>query len=103
MAIYESAFIKKLREFKAKLHEAGATPEEIKRAASVPFGARRINTDKRLSRLRARRAMLTKDNQVIAKMTNWQRNQWARAGYPRGNGILEEFAALSREEVRKAS
>ncbi len=29
-------------------------------------------------------------------MTNWQRNQWARAGYPKGMEKLEHFASLQR-------
>ena len=31
----------------------------------------------------------------IHKMTNWQRNQWARAGYKKGR--IEEFLALQRQ------
>ena len=32
---------------------------------------------------------------IIAKMTNWQRNQWARAGYPTKN--LIDFLTLTKE------
>lgn len=27
----------------------------------------------------------------VRKMTNWQRNQWARAGYPTDDESLEKF------------
>ena len=37
---------------------------------------------------------------TIAKMTNWQRNQWARAGYPTKN--LTNFLTLTKE-TRNAS
>ena len=33
---------------------------------------------------------------VIAKMTNWQRSQWGRAGYPQDMDRLHKFAAMER-------
>lgn len=35
---------------------------------------------------------------LINRMTNWQRNQWARAGYPRDQVTLEAFTRLERSQ-----
>ena len=32
------------------------------------------------------------------KMSNWQRNQWARAGYPKDRESLEKFCALTKNK-----
>lgn len=34
---------------------------------------------------------------VIVRMTAWQRNQWARAGYPVNQAHVERFARLQRD------
>ena len=47
----------------------------------------------REERRRARAANLA-DQERINKMSNWQRTQWARAGYPKDR--IDEFAALVR-------
>lgn len=53
-----------------------------------------INRAKRMER----RAQTNTRNQnaVVAKMTNWQRTKWARAGYPGGLKNVEKFAAMQR-------
>ncbi len=33
---------------------------------------------------------------VVNAMTNWQRTQWARAGYPKSIGKIRRFRALER-------
>jgi hypothetical protein len=42
----------------------------------------------------ARRTFCTPKQNVINRMTNWQRNQWGRAGHPMDLEKLEHFAAL---------
>lgn len=32
----------------------------------------------------------------VNRMTNWQRNQWARSGYPKSRAQLERFAGLQK-------
>ena len=44
---------------------------------------------------------------IVNKMTNWERNQWARAGYPKKGKAFKAFAAaairrLEREQKRSA-
>lgn len=34
--------------------------------------------------------------ELVNKLTNWQRNQWARAGYPERLEDLKKFAELTR-------
>lgn len=34
--------------------------------------------------------------QLIAKMTNWQRNQWARAGYPQDTETITKYTQMVR-------
>jgi hypothetical protein len=36
---------------------------------------------------------------IVARMTNWQRNQWARAGYPKKLADAKRFAAMERVAV----
>ena len=36
---------------------------------------------------------------IVNRMTSWQRNQWARAKYPKDRGSLESFATLERERI----
>jgi len=36
------------------------------------------------------------EQQIIATMTNWQRNQWGRAGHPMELDKIKEFANLQR-------
>jgi hypothetical protein len=35
-------------------------------------------------------------NQLVNLLTNWQRNQWARAGYPQDVKIIRKFTKLAR-------
>lgn len=58
---------------------------------------RRFNWRHRLARLagiRERRALNAEEQSRINKMSNWQRNQWARAGYPKDR--IDEFVAMER-------
>lgn len=34
---------------------------------------------------------------VVNRMTNWQRNQWARAGYPADPAVIARFTRLQRD------
>ena len=49
--------------------------------------------DNRKSR-RELRAVNAGEQRRINRLTNWQRNQWARAGYPKNR--IDEFAAMER-------
>ena len=35
-------------------------------------------------------------------MTNWQRNQWAKAGYPQDIARLADFAEMGRQRAPEA-
>jgi hypothetical protein len=47
-----------------------------------------------LKRLRLRRQHRDPSASIVNRMTNWQRTQWARAGYPKDRAA--EFASLQR-------
>lgn len=34
---------------------------------------------------------------IIGRMTNWQRGQWARAGYPGAQDTVKHFTRLQRD------
>lgn len=39
---------------------------------------------------------------AVRRMTNWQRNQWARSGYPREAAKLRHFCTLKKSAPRPA-
>lgn len=39
---------------------------------------------------------IPEDQQLINRMTNWQRNQWAKAGYPKDLDKIAHFSSLQR-------
>lgn len=47
-----------------------------------------------MARLRLRRQLRDPSAAIVNRMTNWQRTQWARAGYPKDRAA--EFASLQR-------
>lgn len=38
----------------------------------------------------------SEEQAIINRMTNWQRNQWGKAGSPIGKEQLEQFASMKR-------
>jgi len=40
---------------------------------------------------------------LVNKLTNWQRNQWARRGYPIDKHSIEAMLKLQRRDVSKCS
>lgn len=49
-----------------------------------------------VSTARSNLKLHSEEQQLINRMTNWQRNQWNRAGSPMGKEQLEHYAALKR-------
>ena len=39
------------------------------------------------------------EDMLLLSMSNWQRNQWQRAGSPMDKESLQKFAKLSKREV----
>jgi len=56
-----------------------------------------------VSYARSKMATLSPTQQAINKMTNWQRNQWGRAGYPMTPEKLEHFANLPHWKKARAA
>ena len=60
----------------------------------------------RLGRIRVRERRIALDPQEaerqasVQTMTNWQRTQWARAGYPKSLSKINNFCALQRGSRR---
>lgn len=52
---------------------------------------------------RYKMAVLSPTQQIIGRMTNWQRNQWGRAGHPMDQASLEKFANMPHWKKAKAA
>lgn len=52
---------------------------------------------------RSQMRTLSPTQQAINKMTNWQRNQWGKAGHPMAPEKLEHFASLSHHKQERAA
>ncbi len=37
---------------------------------------------------------------LINRLSNWQRNQWARAGYPESKAALKDFSRLQKNRTK---
>lgn len=62
---------------------------------------RERHQERRAAKLRAKTGRGVSDEaRAVNGMTNWQRNQWARAGYPKGLSEIRHFAALARSVKR---
>lgn len=67
---------------------------------------RRVNEEswlqKRLLKIEARKKRTEKDELqvVVNKMTNWQRTQWARAGYPKKLKTAKMYQNMQRRPTR---
>ena len=59
---------------------------------------RRQRISLRLSR-KARDPEEAERQVIVATMTNWQRTQWARAGYPKSMNKVRRFRALERRRL----
>lgn len=73
--------------------------------AGRPLPRARRKENLRRAKITLRRQMITLNRlwtpaepaakqDVVARMTNWQRNQWARAGYPLA--LVEDYAEIQR-------
>ena len=63
---------------------------------------RRQRHSLRLSRF-ARDPQEAERQDVVAVMTNWQRTQWARAGYPKSIAKIRGFCAMERRPMMEAA
>ena len=75
--------------------EQQVQPDEVGRVMSrhPKLGSATVDARRRVYR----RGPLSKERQaVINRMTNWQRTQWSRAGFPVEMDRLEHFAMLMR-------
>ena len=52
---------------------------------------------------RSQMATLSPTQQAISKMTNWQRNQWGRAGHPMDAASIERFATMPHWKKARAA
>lgn len=39
------------------------------------------------------------DQYLVARLTNWQRQQWARAGYPEKDAEIQQFLGMERRQA----
>ena len=44
-----------------------------------------------------------KRQDIVRLMTNWQRTQWARAGYPKSLSKIRQFSASERRPMKEAA
>lgn len=49
-----------------------------------------------VSSARSNLRLHSEEQAIINRMTNWQRNQWNRAGSPMGKEQLEHYASMKR-------
>lgn len=88
----------------AELNKVLAAKKAAKRRKVTP--KKQAATDKAKGREARRKLNSTKKRQaVIAKMSNWERNQWAAAGYPADEAAFSRFAAaaIRRMGAREAA
>ena len=51
---------------------------------------------------RSKVVSVSPEQQIIGKMTNWQRNQWGRAGHPKDMDSLKRFAEMPHWKKARA-
>ncbi len=82
--------------------QAGANQQALDAAAPHDkFSPRQRR--KVVSYARSKMATLSPTQQAINKMTNWQRNQWGRAGYPMDADSIKKFSEMPHWKKARAA
>ena len=74
-------------------HETSKTPRQKRKAKGRSFAITTLNAANRA----VKSFRESEPHQIIVnRMTNWQRSQWARAGYPKTIASVDRYAAAKR-------